>query len=207
MQAKENNGTGQQMHPAPQEEFFTLPNMLTLVRVGSIPLLLALLYIKGPLWSWLAGLVFCASGLTDLLDGWLARRLKKDSRMGRFLDPLADKLLISSMLVMLVSLGRIPAWMAVVIICREIAVTGLRAIAASQGFTLPSDMWGKSKTMIQMVGVFLLIIPPPVAGIDNRLVGLVVMSVALIITAWSGLAYILRFRRQLMGWTSDDSAL
>jgi len=192
------------MNPVSHEEFFTLPNMLTLVRVGSIPVLVALLYIKGPLWSWLAGLVFCASGLTDLLDGWLARKMKKDSRMGRFLDPLADKLLISSILVMLVALHKVPAWMAVLIICREIAVTGLRAIAASQGFTLPSDMWGKSKTMVQMVGIFLLIIPRPMAGLDTQAAGLMIMWAALIITAWSGLAYILRFRRQLMGWSSDD---
>ena len=186
------------MNKQARDEIFTLPNMLTMLRVGSIPLMVLLLYFNGNFWSWLAAGVFFAAGLTDLLDGWLARRLKKDSRMGRFLDPLADKLLISSMLVMLAALGRVPGWMAVLIICREIGVTGLRAIAASQGVSVPSDIWGKSKTALQMAAVFLLILPNPVAGHNPHCTGMIVLWAALAITAWSGAVYFWRFRRQIM---------
>lgn len=181
-----------------REEILTLPNMLTMLRVGSIPFMVLLLYLEGNFWSWLAGGVFFAAGVTDLLDGWLARRLKKDSRMGRFLDPLADKLLISSMLVMLAALGRVPGWMAVLIICREIGVTGLRAIAASQGVNVPSDIWGKSKTALQMVAIFFLIVPNPVAGYDTYMLGMGALWAALLITGWSGAVYFWRFRRQIV---------
>ena len=156
------------------------------------------MYLEGNFWSWLAGGVFLAAGLTDLLDGWLARRLKKDSRMGRFLDPLADKLLVSSMLVMLAALGKAPGWMAVLIICREIGVTGLRAIAASQDVSVPSDIWGKSKTALQIMAVFLLILPNIVSGYDIHRLGMAALWAALIITGWSGGVYFWRFRRQIV---------
>lgn len=182
-----------------RENLFNLPNLLTLLRVGSIPLLVGLLYLPGPAWSRVAGVLFFVAGLTDLLDGWLARRMKKVTLLGQYLDPVADKLLIASMLVMLSSLGRLPAWMTILIICREIAVTGMRALAANHGLTVPSDLWGKWKTAWQMLGVFLLILYHPLGGFQPSYWGLVCMWLAVLITAWSGLGYAWRFREQLRG--------
>ena len=181
-----------------REEIFNLPNTLTLVRIGSIPIVVALLYLPGMFWSWLAAAVFLVAGLTDMLDGWLARRLKKVSLMGQYLDPLADKLLVSCLLVVLVGMGRCPAWIAVMLIAREIAVTGLRAIAASQGFAVPSDLAGKSKTALQMLGLVLLISHYNLGGFDPHYWGMAVLYVALVVSVWSGVVYFYRFRKRYL---------
>jgi CDP-diacylglycerol--glycerol-3-phosphate 3-phosphatidyltransferase len=195
------------MNPPRREEIFNLPNLLTLLRVGSIPLLVALAYLPGQFWAWLAGGLFFVAGLTDLLDGWLARRMKKITLLGQYLDPVADKLLISSMLVMLTHLGRVPAWMTILIICREIAVTGMRAVAANHNFTVPSDLWGKFKTALQMLGVFLLLLNYPMGGFDPGLWGLVAMYMAVAVTAWSGFLYGRRFQRLLADGAGRDLPL
>ncbi|CAO0821073.1 cardiolipin synthase (CMP-forming) [Desulfarculales bacterium] len=180
-----------------RDTLFNLPNLLTLVRVGSIPLLVGLLYLPGRGWSWVAGGVFFVAGFTDLFDGWLARRLKKVTLVGQYLDPVADKLLIASMLVMLSVLDRLPAWMTIMVICREIAVTGMRALAASHGLSVPSDLWGKWKTTLQMLGIFLLLLYYPLGKFQPAFWGLWCMALAVLITAWSGVVYALRFREQL----------
>ena len=181
-----------------REDMLSLPNLLSLVRVGSIPLLVLLIYLQGMVWSLAAGALFFVAGLTDLADGWLARRTRRVSLIGQYLDPVADKLLIASMLVVLVDLGRVPAWMAIVIICREIAVTGMRALAATQGFDVPSDMMGKSKTAIQMLAVLLLLVHYPLGGLDTHQWGLWCLWAALGVTVYSGLGYFVRFRRRLL---------
>ncbi len=186
-----------------RENPFNLPNLLTLLRVGSIPVLVGILYLPGQGWAVTAAALFFISGLTDLLDGWLARRMKKVTLLGQYLDPVADKLLIASMLVMLSALGRLPAWMTIIIICREIAVTGLRAMAANHNFTVPSDMWGKFKTGLQMLGVFLLMLNHPLGGFDPAYWGLWAMWLAVAITAWSGFAYGVRFQRRLIALHRD----
>lgn len=183
--------------PPSREDLLTLPNTITLLRIGSIPIIVAMMYLKGPHWSLMTAVVFFLSGLTDLLDGWLARRMKKVSKLGQFMDPVADKLLVSSLLVVLVDLSRAPAWVAIVIICREIGVTGIRAVAATSGFDVPSDIWGKFKTAIQMLALLLLILHYPLGGFDSQFWGMVVLWVALAITAWSGMGYFLRFQRRL----------
>jgi CDP-diacylglycerol--glycerol-3-phosphate 3-phosphatidyltransferase len=186
------------MHPPRREQVLNLPNLLTLVRIGSVPVLVLLLYMPGEGWSPLAAAVFFVAGLTDLLDGWLARRMKSVTLLGQYLDPVADKLLISSILIMLTALGRVPAWMTILIICREIAVTGMRALAANHNFTVPSDLWGKAKTTLQMLGVFLILLQRPLAGFDPMVWGGWVMWLAVLITAWSGLGYAMRFQRLLL---------
>ncbi len=183
--------------PPSKEDLFSLPNLLSLVRVGSIPVLVLMIYLDGPAWCRAAGAVFFVAGLTDLADGWLARRMKKVSVLGQYLDPVADKLLIASLLIVLVGVDRAPAWMAILMICREIAVTGMRALAAIQGFAVPSDLWGKWKTAVQMLAVFLLIIHYPLAGFDPHFWGMVALWVAVAITVWSGMGYFIRFQREL----------
>ncbi len=183
--------------PPSREDILTLPNSVTLLRIGSIPVIVALMYLKGPGWSLITAAVFFVSGLTDLLDGWLARRMKKVSKLGQFMDPVADKLLVSSLLVVLVDLSRVPAWIAIIIICREIGVTGIRAVAATNGFDVPSDLWGKFKTAVQMLALLLLIMHYPLGRFDPQRWGAVVLWVALAVTAYSGLGYFVRFQRRL----------
>ena len=161
-------------------------------------MLVGLVYLPGAFWSAMAAGVFFVAGLTDLLDGWLARRLKKVTVLGQYLDPVADKLLVASLLVVLTEQGRAPAWMTIIIICREIGVTGLRALAANHGLTVPSDRWGKAKTALQMLGIFLLLLHQPLGGLDADRWGWGALCLAVIITAWSGLAYVVRFRRLLI---------
>jgi CDP-diacylglycerol--glycerol-3-phosphate 3-phosphatidyltransferase len=185
------------MQTVTREEAFNLPNLLTLLRIGSVPVLVLLLYLQQSYWCMVAGALFFVSGLTDLLDGFLARRMKKVTVMGKFLDPLADKLLVSSMLVMLVDLDRAPAWMAIVLVGREIGVTGLRAVAASQGFEVPSDLGGKFKTALQMLAVWWLIIYYPVGGFEVAYWGGWVLLLATVLTAYTGLVYFCRFYSEL----------
>jgi len=184
------------MAPA-REDILSLPNLLTLARVGTMPVLVALIYLDGVWAGYAAGALFFLAGLTDLADGWVARRMKQVSLLGQFLDPVADKLLVSALLVALVDMGHVAGWMAMVIICRELAVTGMRAVASSQGFMVPSDFLGKSKTAVQMMAILLLILPPNALGFDNQLWGGWVLWAALVITVWSGGGYMLRFHRRL----------
>jgi CDP-diacylglycerol---glycerol-3-phosphate 3-phosphatidyltransferase len=193
------------MTPPSKEDIFSLPNMLSLVRVGSIPVLVIMMHISGQSWSYAAAVVFFVAGLTDLADGWLARRMKKVSVLGQYLDPVADKLLVASLLIALVGEGRAPAWCAIIIIGREIAVTGMRALAGIKGFKVPSDMWGKWKTAVQMLALLLLITHYPVGGFDPHFWGMISLWVAVAITTWSGFGYFVRFQRQLIRGSSGDS--
>jgi CDP-diacylglycerol--glycerol-3-phosphate 3-phosphatidyltransferase len=140
----------------------------------------------------LAAGVFVLASFTDALDGWLARRRKSESNFGRLMDPLADKLLITSALVSLVSLDRVQAWVAMVIIAREFAVTGLRQMAIEQGHVIAAGQWGKLKTVLQIAMVLALI------AVDDSPLwvdGLVYVTVA--VTVYSGLDYFFGFRAML----------
>ena len=145
----------------------TIPNFLTILRIFFVPLLVALLVQD----SWgitllgrqvsnetIALGVFLAAGLTDLLDGYLARRWKQITTVGTLLDPIADKLLISAALIALVQVDAVPAWMVIVVVGREFAITGLRSIAAAEGFTIQASELGKGKMVSQIVAVVLLIL-------------------------------------------------
>jgi CDP-diacylglycerol---glycerol-3-phosphate 3-phosphatidyltransferase len=126
---------------------FNLANNITLARILAIPLLVVLLSFPNRFTNLAAMLVFIAAALTDLVDGLIARRYNLVTTVGKFLDPLADKLLIASVLIMLVDLERAPAWIVILIVGREIAVTGLRAMAVDQGLVIAADKYGKLKTI------------------------------------------------------------
>lgn len=177
-------------------KFWHLPNMLTGARILAIPVVMVLLCFKGPLASFLCALVFMAAGATDFLDGFFARRQRLVSRFGKFMDPLADKLLVSAALIMLIPLGRVPAWIAVVIIGREMAVTGLRALAAAEGTILAPDRWGKAKTLLQMAALTALILHYPYQAVDFQRLGTGLLWLALIVTLTSGVGYFLYFFRE-----------
>ncbi len=140
----------------------------------------------------LAAGVFVLASVTDVLDGWLARRHKMESNFGKLMDPLADKLLVTAALVSLVSLGRLEAWIAMVIIAREFAVTGLRGVAAEQGVVIQASWLGKAKTVLQVAAIVALIATDPAPlGVD------LLVYVALAFTVVSGVDYFFGFRRMI----------
>lgn len=160
-----------------KQEFFNLPNMLTMFRILVIPLVLIFVYYESRVNSFIAACLFALASVTDYFDGWLARRRGLITVLGKFLDPLADKLIVSSTLVMLIPLGRIPAWVVVLLLARELAITGLRGIASSEGMVIAASQGGKWKTAFQLTGILGLLIhyPYPVAiitpGLHNLVAG------------------------------------
>lgn len=136
----------------------SLPNALTLLRIFFVPLLVVLLLTKEPNMDlWAVG-VFLLAATTDLLDGYLARRRAQISRVGILLDPIADKLLTSAAFISLVELQQIPAWIVVIIVGREFAVSGLRSIASAEGFTVPASDLGKTKMVLQVVAITVIVL-------------------------------------------------
>ena len=135
----------------------TTANKLTLCRVVMIPIFLVLLYVDftGHLWAALA--VFILASVTDFIDGYVARHYHQITDFGKFMDPLADKLLVCSALICLIELGQLPAWIVIVIISREFIISGFRLIASDNGVVIAASYWGKFKTTFQMIAVILLI--------------------------------------------------
>ncbi len=172
---------------------FNSANNLTLARIGVVPLLVVMLSYPGRIMCLVAMLVFIAAAVTDIFDGYIARRFNLVTTLGKFLDPLADKLLVASTLIMLAGQGFIPAWVAVVIIGREIAVTGLRAVAADMGVVIAADAFGKLKTVMQAVALCPLILHYPWYGLDPQPLGTVLLYVALVLTVGSGINYFSNF--------------
>ena len=166
-----------------------VPNVLTLLRILLVPVLVAVLVQEGGGLDEVAAAVFAFASFTDALDGWIARRQKSVTTFGKLMDPLADKLLVTAALVSLVELGRLSAWVAMVIIAREFAVTGLRQLAMEHGEVIPASIWGKVKTVFQVAMVLVLII---VDGSPLWVDSLV--WVTMIITVISGADYFFGFR-------------
>jgi CDP-diacylglycerol---glycerol-3-phosphate 3-phosphatidyltransferase len=176
-----------------ETNIWSTPNMLTGLRIAAVPVVVFLLFFPGKVASSLGALIFLLAGATDFLDGFLARRYRIVSRIGKFLDPLADKLLVSAALIMLIPLGRVAAWMAFLIIGRELMVTGLRGLAASEGIVLAADRWGKAKTILQMAALTALILHYPFLSINFQRLGTILLWLALIITLISGVWYFQAF--------------
>jgi len=174
---------------------FNLPNTLSLFRLVCIPLVIVCLYFPGKLGSFLAALFFGLAFITDFLDGFFARKYGAVTVLGKFLDPMADKLLVSSTMIMLISLDRIPAWVVVLIVAREIAITGLRSIAVSEGVVIQASSLGKYKTIFQSVATIALCLHYEYIGIHFHVVGMFFLWMALILTVWSGLAYFKAFHK------------
>ena len=141
-----------------RDELLNAPNLMTLGRVALIPVFLYLLSYENRRNSFLAAAVYAVCALTDWFDGWLARISNKVTTLGKFLDPLADKVIVVSALVMLVRLGRVPVWVVVVIITREFLISGVRTIAATEGLVIPASQGGKWKTSLQLCGIICLML-------------------------------------------------
>jgi len=162
-----------------------IPNKITILRILLIPIFIILLYVKVNYIEYIVAVVFILLALTDALDGYIARKRNEITRLGKLIDPLADKLLISAALIFLIGRG-VPAWMAFVIIAREFAVTGLRLSASAKDVTIPASNWGKTKTVSQIVAVVAVIIDFPFNWWF--------MLVAVILTLISGADYFLKAR-------------
>ncbi|MBN1276122.1 MAG: CDP-diacylglycerol--glycerol-3-phosphate 3-phosphatidyltransferase [Deltaproteobacteria bacterium] len=172
-----------------------LPNIITFIRLICIPLVLVFLNFHGRWEGFLAALFFGLASITDILDGYLARKLGAVTVLGKFLDPLADKLLISMTMIMLIPLGRIPVWVVIVIIGREMAVTGLRGIAVSEGIVIQANSLGKYKTIFQSVALLGLCLHYEYLSVNFHVVGMFFLWVALGLTLWSGWDYFWQFKR------------
>ena len=172
--------------------FRALPNLLTLLRILAIPVVGWLLTFPGQAAAWTAMFVYLAASLTDILDGWIARRYGLVTALGKLLDPLADKLLVISTLLMLAGPHRepaIPAWLLVVIVGREFAVTGLRSIAAADGIVLGADATGKAKMLLQTVGVHFLIVHATYFGVRFYDIGMILLLMSAAVGVWSAVRY------------------
>ena len=190
---------------------FNLPNCLTMARILAAPIIVFFLYLE--MWFQFRVGSYCAFGLyflaciTDYFDGKIAREQNAITNLGKFLDPLADKLLIGSALIMLVRLGQgwgAPAWVVIIIICRELAVTGMRAIAAEMGEVVAADNLGKAKTLTQSLAVGFLIFHYPLFGWNPRPLGQGLLYVALVLTVISGGNYLYNFYKKWIS-VSDES--
>jgi CDP-diacylglycerol--glycerol-3-phosphate 3-phosphatidyltransferase len=177
---------------------WNIPNLLTSFRIFSIPLIVVLLTSPGPLPSFLAALVFTVAAITDLLDGYFARLHKGETAVGKLLDPMADKLLILSGMIMLIPLDRIPAWMVVLIIGREVAITGLRGIASAEGVVIAASRWGKGKMVFQSSALIGLMVHYQYLGINFHILGMILLWIALALTLGSGIDYFWKFYREMM---------
>ncbi|HEY7955302.1 MAG TPA: CDP-diacylglycerol--glycerol-3-phosphate 3-phosphatidyltransferase [Polyangia bacterium] len=201
-----------------RKESTYLPNLLTMGRIALVVPILYFIDNYSPARSFVALLLYLLASATDFLDGWLARRRGQVSILGKFLDPLADKLMVTAVLVWLTAMGRCPAWLVVALLARELAVTGLRSIAVSEGLVISASDKGKQKTALQMVGTMFLIIhfSYPVWGLEHvyikgqRLVinfhgvGIYTLYLALAMSVISGADYFIKFVKAVSASRAPD---
>ncbi len=172
-----------------------LANALTISRIIAVPVIAVLLLCDNLLSSLISAVLFSLAAVTDYLDGYLARKMNMESDLGKLLDPLADKLLISTVLIMLIPLHRVPAWTAAVIIGREMAVTGLRGLASEKHIVIGASWLGKYKTAFQCAALIPLLAHYPILGLQFQEAGEFFLWIALFFTVWSGWDYISGYAR------------
>lgn len=179
----------------------TGPNLISLFRIATAPVLMYLLLFTGPIASALAAGVFLVATLSDYLDGYVARSYGSGTTLGKFLDPLADKLVVTAALIMLAGMvrtPRVPAWIVVVLVSREIMVTGLRAVAASEGgMVVGAEELGKYKMTLQAMAIEGLLIHYTYFHVDFFAVGMFILWIALAVSIWSGVGYYIKIIEQL----------
>jgi len=173
--------------------FNNAPNMLTLLRILMVPFVVALMFMRTPTADFGAMVIFVIASITDYFDGYLARVRNQVTIYGKLMDPLADKVLVVSALVMLQELDRIHPVVVILLICREMAITGLRALASAEGVILAASRSAKWKTATQMVAIPFLMVAPGLWGLPTKEIGLVLLYISLAISLWSAKDYIVEF--------------
>ncbi len=184
-------------------KLMNLPNILTLSRIAAVPVIVLLLIFESKESCFWAAVVFAVASMTDWLDGYLARKWGIVTILGKFLDPLADKLIVIAALIMLIPLGRVPAWAVFVILARDLIVSGIRSIASAEGIVIDASNLGKYKTIFQMIAIVGLLLHYQYYwffGIQYEFLhptlhnpGIVVFYISLFLTVWSGGDYFVKF--------------
>ncbi len=179
------------------------PNIVTLFRIACIPLMVVILLSPSREAGFWAAAVFALASASDWLDGYLARRMGIVTVFGKFLDPIADKLLVTAALVMILPFNRVPAWIVLLILTREIVITGLRSIASSEGIVIQASDLGKYKTIFQITAVIGLLlhyeyrwffgVDHPLLTVSMHNTGMFFLWIALVLTVWSGVDYLVKF--------------
>ena len=169
-------------------------NKLTMLRIVMIPVFLVILYLNFPFNRYLARLIFILASVTDFIDGYIARHYNQITDFGKFMDPLADKMLVMAAMLWFVEAGRMPAWALLIVVVREFAVSGLRLIAVDNGRVIAAAWSGKVKTASTMVGICLMLLPVP------RAVDLAVTAVIVVTTVYSGVEYFVK-NRDVIDWS------
>ena len=184
---------------------WNLPNILTLLRIALIPVMALILLSPSRDAGFWAAAVFAVASVTDWLDGYLARRMRIVTTFGKFLDPIADKLIVMAALIMILPFGRVPAWIVLIILGREIVITGLRGIASTEGIVIPASDLGKFKTIFQIVAILGLLlhydyhwffaVDNPYLYVNMHNIGMFYLWIAFVLTVWSGIDYLHKFVR------------
>jgi CDP-diacylglycerol--glycerol-3-phosphate 3-phosphatidyltransferase len=200
-----------------RNEIWNLPNSLTLFRIFLVPFLVVVLLTKFTGREFVGLAIFLVAAITDFFDGWIARRRNQTTRMGALLDPIADKLLMSAAFISLVEMDpqHVPAWMVVIIIGREFAVSGLRSIAAQQGVTIAASSLGKGKMVSQVIAISLLILGEVLGKVESminvgglRLTGTIALWAVVLFALASGVDYFIKFTRAiLLDHSADDDVI
>jgi CDP-diacylglycerol--glycerol-3-phosphate 3-phosphatidyltransferase len=196
--------------PNLSRELTNLPNLVTMGRVLFVPAVLYYMDNYSPVRSLIAALLYLVASVGDGVDGYLARSRGQVSVLGKFLDPVADKLMVTAVLVFLVALGRVPAWAVVVLIARDLAINGLRSVASMEGIVIAASRGGKIKTALQLVALTMLLLHfrYPLLGlginVDYNAAGLVVLYISLGVSLLSGVDYVIGFFRASGGGQQDE---
>src|SRR5437763_14431464 len=180
--------------PPPLSSQLNWPNKITLMRIFLVPILLVFLISPHAWCPLIASRIFLVAGFTDWLDGHLARSTKRVTRLGQLLGPIADKLLVTAALVSLVGRQQVPAWMVVIIICRELAITGLRAMAADQHIIIAADVFGKYKMVCFFIAVLLLMLNLPILDLP----GIIILVIGMILSVVSGIDYLRKYLAKVL---------
>ncbi|MGA2553214.1 MAG: CDP-diacylglycerol--glycerol-3-phosphate 3-phosphatidyltransferase [Smithella sp.] len=180
-----------------RHETFNLPNTITLLRISVVPFLFILLLSPGEFWSLILAILFVIASITDFFDGYIARKYQMITTMGKFLDPIADKIMVNTAMILMIPIGRIPAWIVAITIIRDLMVDVIRSIASSEGIYIQASTLGKQKTLAQIIAVTALIIHYSIFGINAHAVGMIILYIALVLTIFSGIDYFIKLYRNI----------
>jgi CDP-diacylglycerol--glycerol-3-phosphate 3-phosphatidyltransferase len=167
------------------------------MRIGVVPFLFILLTDPGKFWSLIIAGLFVIASVTDFFDGYIARKYQMITTMGKFLDPIADKIIVNTAMILLIPIGRIPAWIVAITIIRDLIVDVIRSIASSEGIYIQASRLGKQKTVAQIIAVTALILHYSFWGINTHIVGIVILYIAFFLTIYSGIDYCLEMYRRI----------
>ncbi len=180
-----------------RSSFWNLPNSLTVGRIFLVPVMVGLLWVEPePMENVICCVIFVGAMITDVIDGWLARKWNLTSPVGAYLDPLADKLMVITVLIMLIPLGRVDAWLVALLLCRELAITALRGIASQEGIVMAAETLGKLKTSYQATAIGMLLWHNRTLGIDVHSAGTVTLWIATVFAVASAVQYFVDFFRK-----------